>query len=461
MATKAEWFIFIKNYVKEYFGIDLYPYQQEIIYYVLSEHRKVSIRATTRAGKSYALAIGAIMYASLYPGKTVGIIAPTKDKSRIIMTYIFQMLALSKQMEKVVLVDMKELSRLQKLGREVSKQRISFRGNGYIEIKSADVNKRGFGTMGFAYDLTIVDETAEIPEEVYTKIYRMLVQNQNAKLFEIGNPWYLNHFYAHKYDDRGGWVSLKIDWERCVREGRMTLADIEDQKRNMSELEFRVLFEAEFPEDIEYSIFTQANHIDMATRTKEFDTFDEIHIGVDVARGGADYTVYTVLGVRGMDIGFIEYKMRNTRDTMLISSDTMEITDRYKELYKGKPIIIKVDVTGVGAGVYDRLTELGYEAQEFVAGKSPHNSRFFNFKSEAVFALADIMYQKRFYNLPKGSKYIQELKSWTFEVRSDRKVKVVDPDKSPDYSDSLVQASSSPASAVTVQEEGLSWGTRA
>jgi len=48
------------------------------------------------------------------------------------------------------------------------------------------------------------------------------------------------------------------------------------------------------------------------------------------------------------------------------------------------------------------------------------------------------MYDGRFWNLPKNSEYIIELKKWTYEIRSDRQKKVIDPeDKSPDFADSL------------------------
>ena len=42
-------------------------------------------------------------------------------------------------------------------------------------------------------------------------------------------------------------------------------------------------------------------------------------------------------------------------------------------------------------------------------------------------------------NVPQASSYTLQLRAWTYEVRSDRKLKIVDPEgKSPDYADSLL-----------------------
>jgi len=54
-----------------------------------------------------------------------------------------------------VAIDLKELSRLERLGTEVSKRRITFKNGSYIEFRSADVQHRGMGAMGFGYNCII------------------------------------------------------------------------------------------------------------------------------------------------------------------------------------------------------------------------------------------------------------------------------------------------------------------
>jgi len=278
------------------------------------------------------------------------------------------------------------------------------------------------------------DETAEIPDDAYSKIYRMLVEKPDMILLEIGNPWFLNHFHQHHSDD--GWTKFHVNWRDCVKEGRMTQEAIDDQRRELTELEFLVLFEAEFPQELEYSIFSN-EAIENSQRLKQQDEFDKYLIGVDVARGGRDITVITVLGKKESDILYLEHLAIDTNNTMEVVGQVCEICSKYG--IDNSEIV--VDTVGLGAGVYDRLNELHYKVFPFVAGnKARQDEKYYNLKSEVVFNTAELMKSGRFYNLPPSSKYILQLRSWIYEIKSDRKRKVIDPEKSPDYADSLIMA---------------------
>ena len=423
---------FIKEFTKEHFNIKNYEYQINILNKILGRDRRVTIRATTRAGKSFALGQGAIMKAIFKDNHKIGLIAPTYPKTQILMNYVTEMLSQSRGLENIIDLDVMGLTKLEKLKKEVSKKKITFKTNSSIQILSADIQRKGMGAMGSGFDTTIVDESGEIPDTVYAKIYRMLLDNPNTQLIEIGNPWYLNHFYEHHYSPE--WVKIHIHWKDCVREGRMTLEDIKDQRRNLTPLEFKVLIDAEFPEDIEYSIFSQTGHINKAIRPKKFKEFDKILIGVDPARGGKDYTVITVVGEKDSEFSYIEHKKLDTKDLMVTVGIVRELIDKYPI----EKVITKIDIPGMGGGIYDRLKELNYNVQEYIPGNKATEKGYFNLKAQTVFGLAKIMYDGRFWNLPKNSEYIIELKKWTYEIRSDRQKKVIDPeDKSPDFADSL------------------------
>ena len=163
--------------------------------------------------------------------------------------------------------------------------------------------------MGFAYKTIIVDETDEIPETAYTKIYRMLVEDPEAQLIEIGNPWFLGHFYRHHNDPE--WLKIHIPWQECVAAGRMTQADVEDQRKNMTSLEFQVLYDACFPDEVEMAIFEKEAIENMITpRTQE--QYDRIVFGIDVAQGGRDKTVITQLGVSGRNADYLAHTVMDT-----------------------------------------------------------------------------------------------------------------------------------------------------
>jgi len=424
-------------YIDKWFQFKLYPSQIQIADFFFNNKKKCTIRAVTRYGKSQVIALCAIMYAIFNDNKRVGIIAPTNEKTKIIMSYIQSALASCPQMNNIVDLDVMELSKLERLKREVSKRKITFKNGSSIQVLSPDIKGKGFGAMGSAFDLQVIDETAEIPDAVYSKIYRMLVEHKDSKIIEIGNPWHLNHFYDHHHAD--DWEKIHINWETAVKEGRMTLEAVEDQKRNLTDLEFEVLFNANFPENIENSLFKK-EHIDLAIRPKEFTDYDQIMIGADIAAGGKDYTVIVVIGQKNNEFSFIDYKEINKQDLMLIVGEIQVLADKYKAK------IIQIDAVGFGKGVIDRLKENGYKSYSYISGESANEkNRFYNRKSEDLFGLAEIMKDGRLWNLPDKSKFILDMRKETFEIRSDRLLKTIDPeDKSPDWLDSLNIAISRP-----------------
>lgn len=144
------------NVITNDLGVKPYNYQYPIIEAVLDRLKKrTTIRAATRSGKSYIVACSVIAYASIFSNSKVGIIAPSKDKTKIIMTYILEALSSSTTLEPVIDLDMMGLTKMERLKREVSKQRVTFKNGSSIEIKTADVKGKGFSLMGAGYDLCI------------------------------------------------------------------------------------------------------------------------------------------------------------------------------------------------------------------------------------------------------------------------------------------------------------------
>jgi hypothetical protein len=415
------------------FGVEPYPYQKRIVDALFDPgKRKVTIRATTRAGKSYCLAMAAIMYASMKDGVRVGIIAPTYPKTKIIMNYIADLLASNPTFDQIVMVETQGLTRLERLRKEVSKQRITFKNGSSIEIKSVDMTSRGFGVTGWAYDCVIVEESAEIDDESYAKIYRMLVESEHAKLVEIGNPWTLGHFYQHHNAE--DWEKIHIRWQDCVDAGRMTKEAVDDQRNNLTDLEFQVLFDAEFPDEVEMAVFTKEAIAKCAEKSQE-NEYDKYLIGVDVARGGRDRSVITLGGVSGRRVDFIRNRVMDTRDIMAVAGAVTQMADEFP----ADKVRIAVDCVGMGAGVHDRLKELKYNTYQFISGNKANDARHYNLKTEAAFRMNEMMKAGNLRNVPQASSYTLQLRAWTYEVRSDRKLKIVDPEgKSPDYADSLL-----------------------
>ncbi len=411
-------------------------YQQKIAEAILNkQHKRIVITASTRAGKSYIVALISILFAIQNPNSKIYIIAPTYDQSKIIMNYIAEHLADTPYVSEQI--DLDRSISLESIRKEVSKRKITFKNKSTIEIKSAE--GRGERLWGFGGDLIIVDESELISDEVFDlKIMRMLGDNPQSILVEIGNPVNKNHFYKHFQNPE--FYSLKISWQACVNEGRLTQQFIDEQRANLSDIEFKILYDAEFAEDEQDALFKYS--FVQNAREKVFDGEFEYVLGVDIARFGVDKSVATVLkkftkigGYQVVDI--IDWSNENT---MLSTGRIIDIIERYK------PKRINIDETGLGGGVVDRLKEQGFQVQGIQAGASAKEAgRFLNIKAEMYWHLRDLL-EKGLLGFG-GDKtlnlgvLVSQMLKFKFKFGSNGKIQIEDNQtKSPDFADSLALA---------------------
>lgn len=96
--------------------------------------------------------------------------------------------------------------------------------------------------------------------------------------------------------------------------------------------------------------FMPADIVIHARKTKNVEGIGPLIIGVDPARFGDDRSV------------IIKRQGRKSYDMQcFIKKDTMEITGYVHQIIKkDKPAAVNIDIGGLGAGVYDRLVELGH-----------------------------------------------------------------------------------------------------
>jgi len=400
-----------------------YFYQLKIaepIYY--KKHKRIIITATTRAGKTLILALTSILYALKYPNSRILIIAPTYDQAKIMMNYIIQHLFDNDFL----------LSQIanRDLRTEVSKQKITFNNMSTIEIFSAQGEAERL--MGIGGDLIIVDESALVSDEVFrTRILRMLGDNPDSILIEIGNPIHLNHFYEH-WNDKN-FYKIHISWQDCVREGRLTKEFVEEQKRNLTEWEFKMLYDAEFVDVGEENIF-RVSWIERAKNNNFIFDKKEYICGVDVARYGKDETVITILSTDGERYKIEKIINFTKSDITTICGTLINLNKQYNFKH------IVVDDVGIGAGVTDFLREQNINVYPFNAGSKPYNpQRFDNLKSETVWRLKDL-FENNLIQIMENKKLILQLLAWKLKITSLGKIKIVDPDDSPDYADSLMLA---------------------
>ena len=177
-------------------------------------------------------------------------------------------------------------------------------------------------------------------------------------------------------------------------------------------------------------------------------------IGVDVAAGGRDKTVWTVVDRRGV----IEQIVRDTPDTMEIPGLTIELMRQYKVL----PQHVAFDAGGGGKQIADRLREQGHYVRSiFFAERPDDRQAYLNRRAELCGNLREFLNPNReegAFVLPPGYHELrQELSVLPLQYDSEGRMLLPpkvhssdDPDRgpslrhllgrSPDRADSLVLA---------------------
>lgn len=418
----------VKLLCKGLFGIEIKPSQEEIIRAIaFKEHKKTVISAFTRYGKSYSVAMGICLYILFNHDKKINLIAPTSDQSQILRNYVTEFIMACPELTERLDLDIKNKD-VDRLKKEVSKKRITFKNGCELRVFSAQGT--GERLMGWGGDLIVLDESCLINPEVYrTKISRMLGDNPNTMMVEIGNPFTRDsHMYEHWIDPT--WHSIHIDWQKGLAEDRLREDFLAEQRSMLTPNEFKVLYDADFPEDSEDTLI-RYEWIEEALKEKNIDN-PTIIAGLDVAELGNDLSVLTICEVSDNNYKILAIHSWKKQDTMKTVSKVKELISQDTKL--------NVDSTGVGRGVYDRLDELGYNVNEIKVGRSPitEKDRFMNQKAEFFWAMRKAFEDERI-QIIKNRELISQLNYMKYEITSAGKIRIIDPStKSPDFADSLM-----------------------
>jgi hypothetical protein len=405
-----------------------------------SEKRRVTVSAYTRYGKTQVVAIAVSIYILINEDKKIKFIGPSIDLAGLIRDYMAELILDCAPL--LAMADL-EATGTQRLKKEASRNRLTF--NNGCEYRVITAHGKGFAAMGHGGDLIIMDECALISRESYAKITRMLGDDpENSVLVELYNPWSRDtKAYDHSISAR--FTHIQISYKDGIAEGRTTVEYIEEQREDITPMEFQVLYESRFPDDEYENTIIKIRWIQRALReppkTKEL-PFKVL--GVDIARFGTDLTVFCYVEIYENYIilkGVKDYAKEDTE----VTADNIEKAD----IKIGFDRIIPDD-TGVGGGVTDKLNhreQTRSKVSPFIFGESTIMSekdkkRFLNIKAKYFFHLAKMFEDGKIY-IYKHDKLMQELNSIRFEVgKSSGKIVIIDPEKSPDFADSLMMACS-------------------
>lgn len=342
-------------------------------------------------------------------GKTSAIVAPTGDKSKLLMRYYIEHLGDHPVFERQLEKDTK----MERLRQEGSKARIVLRNGGGIFAVSAQQSsgKSIESAMGMGAEITIVDEAGLIDDDTESTIFRMIAGKGPKGFYcKIGNPFYSQAPYTHF---KASWNNPKylrifINDVIAVKEGRYSQDFLDESATKPL---YDQLYKCKFPPEDEIDIdgyrqlvIAEELHynndqldrimkewqviLDLKEELKQpsvsYFRIDEIKklirsspslkLGVDIG-GGGDKSTFIL---RLHKLACVADTL-HTKDTMANVTKVIEL----KERFGLSDDDISIDDLGVGRGVSDRLIELGHEINAVGFGESPRDKETFdNLKAE-------------------------------------------------------------------------------
>ncbi len=243
------------------------------------------------------------------------------------------------------------------------------------------------------YVLIVFDEAVGIPPDIWIQVEGLLTSGKIVKFVCIANPTTKNCDFYDKMQSPT-WTKVHLscfDSRNLPANGINTVEDIEaeveilqnlpeDQRLDrlsnykkvvthliscrwvmekamewgITDARFKSKVLGQFP-DVDDTVLIQSGDVKLAQARKTLaDENDTKYIGIDVARFGDDKSVWTVMS------GTVHTRTVKTgkKDLMETVGKTVKIIN---EEDNGGPMVVAIDATGVGAGVYDRLVELRKE----------------------------------------------------------------------------------------------------
>lgn len=336
----------------------------------------------------------------------------------------------------------------------------------YLEWTATKISVRGYKGRWFAtartsnkpenlagfheeHILFVVDEASGVMDKIFETIEGALT-TAGAKLVLCGNPTQNSGvFHDAFFKDRSLYWNKKVS---CLDTARVTPEYAERLKRKYREDSdvYRVRVLGEFPKGDPDSLIP-LEWVERATMLDLPEPKDrKIGIGVDVARFGDDETV--IVGQVGgrKQIGQNVY---SKKDTMETAGNVLATAREWMATYKATEVDIKVDDSGVGGGVTDRLNEvvreqnLPYNIIPVNNGsRAKEDDKYANKGTETWHHLRDLLEHKAI-TLLNDDDAVAQLSTRKFKMTSNGKIQLERKEDmkkrgltSPDRADALVLA---------------------
>ena len=239
----------------------------------------------------------------------------------------------------------------------------------------------------------------------------------------------------YRDDKDGGLIVIKINLDDNPF-APQELIDASNKLKRENYRKWRHVYGGEILLEDDDKNLIKTDPVLFATKTDDVERIGSYIVGVDPARFGNDYTaIIRRQGRSAFNLARLKH------------NDTMQVAGRIVLIIKMEnPDMVFIDVGGLGAGIYDRLVEMGYgervKAVNF-GGKPIQADRYLNKRAE-MWALMGNWLDDVPVTIPDDNGLVRDLVSTRYSIRSDGKLQLESKDdikkrtnRSPDAGDAL------------------------
>jgi phage terminase large subunit len=428
--------------VREVFGKEPMPYQIDAMGAVARGERAISMRSGHGVGKTTTLSWIIIWFMlTRFPQKTV-CTAPTTGQ--LYDALMAETRGWIQELPEALQVLFEVKAEGIELRASPDKSFVSFR-------TSRPETPEALAGIHSDNVLLIADEASGIAEQVFVAA-RGSMSGHNATTILAGNPVRSQglFFDTHrKPETMKRWYRIHVSCLDTPLVAKVYAQEMAEQYGEDSNV-YRVRVLGEFPLADDDTVIPL--ELADAALNRDVKPIDVKPIwGLDVARFGNDRTS---LAKRKGNV--LLEKVRSWRNL-----DTMETVGRVKVEYdatpdKEKPLYICVDVIGLGAGVVDRLRELGLPVRGINVSESPAlTEQYKNLRAELWHGKARPWFLKRDCNLAGDTDLSGELTKVRYKITSNGKIQIESKEEmkkrgqpSPDPGDAFVLTFAADASTA-------------
>ena len=284
---------------------------------------------------------------------------------------------------------------------------------------SADEQNETLSGRHGDYMVMAVDEASGVPNPVFGPIEGAMSGKMNFAIL-IGNPTRNSGYFFDTHNKhRHMWACLHWDCEKSniqeIVPGMDVFVERMKKKYSKDTNIYRIRVKGEFPKADPDSLIPLEWVMDAVDRDLEVVEGMPVIFGVDVARYGTDKSVI-LIRQGNVVIEILEFN----------KIDTMELTGWVScAMADYNPNAVYIDIIGIGAGVYDRLRELGKNNvySVCVSETASEEDKFKKLRDELWWRLRE-KFEQRTIKIPNDDELIGELSTIRYKPESDGTIKV-------------------------------------